>query len=109
MNDFKIAYKWAVDTASAGKPIISDQFFSPFTARQARKLRKKLIKNCLYVWPLSAENDNGAIIIRKDAENAKFGHADGFVAGVYTSVDASGNEYCTLLGSLHFPDTIGKM
>jgi hypothetical protein len=109
MNDFKIGFNWAVQTAKSGKPVISDQFFSPFTPRLARKLRKKLIANGHYIWPLGDDAGHGALIIRKDSKQATFEMKDGFVAGIYTAVDDQGEEYVTVLGASHFNDTIGKM
>ena len=109
MSDFKIGYNWAVQAASSGKPVISDQFFSPFTPRLARKLRKKLIANGHYVWSLGDDAGHGAVIIRKDSKNATFTMGNGHVVGAYEAIDDQGESHMTMLGSVHFDDTIGKM
>lgn len=105
MDNFQIALTWALQQTKAGVPVISDGFFTPLTNRQRKRLRSKLVKKGLYIWPLGDADGNGAMMIRKDASKAEFLKKEGHVVGHYTSAQGG----VTLFGSIHFDDLIGKM
>ncbi len=105
MDNFELALDWALQQTVSGNPVISDAFFTPLTNRQRKKLRSKLVKKGLYIWPLGDVDGNGAIMIRKDAPGTKFLKRNGLVVGHQTSVQGD----MMFFGSSQFDDLIGKM
>lgn len=54
-----IAITWTREQLKSSSPIFSDQFFKPFTEKQARQIRKELAMFKITAWPIPG---NGAFI-----------------------------------------------
>lgn len=99
MSNIDIAVSYALKSTVGGSVMISPEFFKPFKAKEARVLRKILVRKGLYVFPTDTEQ--GCVAVRKNSPYIQIFRKDGFCAGFHQK-----DNNVIMLGTANFPDLI---
>lgn len=92
MSNQSVAIKWAIEMSKNGQPVVSDQFFAPFSQKQKTVIKKKLIRKGVIPFDTS---EVGSILVKRSALR-EYNKKNDYYAGVYQK----GDNLMMLSGSL---------